>query len=380
MADASPPKWHLAHTTWFFETFVLEHAIKNYRLFHPDYQYLFNSYYEGVGERHPRPDRGYLSRPLVREIYAYRDYVDIACRDLLVKTQDDELIDRVVLGTHHEQQHQELILTDLKFNLGHNPLRPAYFKKGMAESDLDTPPLTFTTYEGGTFEIGATSEDEFCFDNELPCHVALINPFKISNRLITNGEFLAFIEDGGYTEPGLWLSDGWQEKQIRHWGAPEYWYQKDGEWWEYTLHGTGPVNSSTPVCHVSYYEADAFARWQSARLPTEQEWELATRTSHAHGSGHFADAECFHPVIESTTTSGNCWQWTSSSYTPYPGFRPLPGTLGEYNGKFMANQFVLRGGSCATPRSHYRHTYRNFFYPKDRWQFSGIRLAKNIDD
>lgn len=378
MEDASPPKWHLAHTCWFFETFVLRHADKKRQPHHKDYGFLFNSYYNGIGEHHPRPQRGHLSRPIVSDIYFYRKCIYEDSLNLLNKTEDNDLLSRVILGINHEQQHQELLLTDLKYNLGKNPMRPTYRDVGQSQSSRPIC-FEFHTIEGGMVKVGADLEtDSFCFDNELPTHNVWLESYAIANRLVTNEEYLGFIQDGGYEKPELWLSDGWNERQKRSWVAPEYWYQdEDGYWCEYSLHGSDRVNPYLPVCHVSFYEADAFARWKGARLPTENEWEHAASSMNAESQGHFADNNHFHPVAESKVPfmCGNLWQWTASSYSPYPGYQPLDGTLGEYNGKFMSNQYVLRGGSCATPHSHYRNSYRNFFYPKDRWQFTGIRLA-----
>lgn len=381
MPDASPPKWHLAHTTWFFETFVLKPAIPSYKAFHPAYEYLFNSYYEGVGTRHPRPERGLLSRPLVSEIYDYRQHVDDALGKLLASTLDGEWLRRIELGIHHEQQHQELLITDLKCNLGRNPIRPTYLAKAHASSPRLTDQTTFIGFGGEMADIGAEQHmNPFCFDNELPRHSIWLAAYEIADRLVTNGEYLEFVADGGYDNVSLWLSDGWAERAARGWQAPEYWFHDEGEWFEYTLHGVTPIDVDSPVCHVSYYEADAYARWANARLPTEFEWEAAAQSPNEFERGTFAEDAHFHPRPQSPTFYGDCWEWTSSSYAPYPGYRPLEGTLGEYNGKFMANQYVLRGGSCATPYSHYRNSYRNFFYSKDRWQFTGIRLGKNIVD
>ncbi len=380
MVDASPPKWHLAHTTWFFETFVLKQAVPKYKAFQPAYEYLFNSYYEGVGTRHPRPERGLLSRPLVSEIYEYREHVDDALGQLLRTSPEDEWVRRIELGVHHEQQHQELLVTDLKCNLGRNPIRPVYLEKTHDQRRKSAGRTAFINDGGEMVDIGAElDQNPFCFDNELPRHAVWLAPYEIADRLVTNGEYLEFISDGGYETVSLWLSDGWAEKITRGWRAPEYWFQQDGQWFEYTLHGVAPVDADIPVCHVSYYEADAYARWANARLPTEFEWEATAQSTKNLERGTFADDANFHPQPQSQTFSGDCWEWTSSSYAPYPGYQPLEGTLGEYNGKFMANQYVLRGGSCATPLSHYRNSYRNFFYSKDRWQFTGIRLGRNLD-
>ena len=384
-ADASPPKWHLAHTTWFFETFLLKRLVRGYQPFHDQFEYLFNSYYEGVGEPYPRNDRGHLSRPTVQEICAYRDHVDDAMRTLIENGIDDETESGIVLGLQHEKQHQELIVTDMKFNFGHNPLKPAY-REDLVTSDrpAEIVDLAFLTYPGGAVEIGAQAgEDSFCFDNETPRHNVWLEDFAIARRLVTNGEYQEFIDAGGYDDPTLWLSDGWAETCSRGWCAPEYWRFADGRWLEYTLRGETALDPQLPVTHVSFYEADAFARWAGARLPTEFEWE------HVCGqvdtpAPNLADTDRLHPArargAGPTQLIGDCWEWTASSYGPYPKFVPLPGTLGEYNAKFMANQMVLRGGSCATPADHIRKTYRNFFYAKDRWQFTGIRLAKDAGD
>lgn len=393
MPDASPPKWHLAHTTWFFETFILKIFDSNYRPFHPKFEYLFNSYYEHVGSRHPRPERGNLSRPTVSQVLDYRKHVDEAIRKIVGNKTDPQIADRITLGNHHEQQHQELLFTDLKFNLGKNPLFPAYRelnqKPVSTQRIAEIDPLRYVKFEGGKIPIGTSDTDIFCFDNETPQHHVWLEPFAFANRLITNGEYLEFIEDGGYENATLWLSDGWQERQTRGWQAPEYWFRDDSEGWcEYSLSGLSPLDLNKPVTHVSLYEADAFARWSQKRLPTEFEWETVARleTSQIEDNGtgiNLADQGIYHPQpCESnrgiTQLLGDCWEWTSSAYSPYPGYKPLNGALGEYNGKFMANQFVLRGGSCVTPADHVRVTYRNFFYPKDRWQFSGIRLAHDL--
>ena len=395
MVDASPPKWHLAHTTWFFETFILEEIGPNYQPFNPTYRYLFNSYYENVGSRHPRPQRGALSRPTVREVMTYRYYVDSTIGSLLQDTVDSSMRYRLTLGLHHEQQHQELILTDLKANLGNNPLNPVYQGEASSSNDsiktLTAIPLQWFDFEGGKTEIGTEPGNSFCFDNETPRHSVWLEPFKFANRLVTNGEFLEFINDGGYTEATLWLSDGWHECQTRNWSSPEYWVLDDEDGWtEYTLGGRRSLDLSAPATHISLYEADAFARWKNCRLPTEFEWEFVCRKTENDSQeskqaifGNLADTNLFHPQAPTQGRKlqqllGDCWEWTSSAYSPYPRYRPLSGALGEYNGKFMANQFVLRGGSCATPANHIRSTYRNFFYPKDRWQFTGIRLADNL--
>lgn len=392
MADASPPKWHLAHTTWFFETFLLKPLVPDYPVFNDRFEYLFNSYYNGVGAQFPRTKRGTLSRPTVSEVEAYRDHVDEHMNRLLAKSVSGSLADdvcfKVLLGIHHEEQHQELLLTDIKFNLGHNPLFPAYAMGSERQIPSSAAALDFVSFAGGNYEIGhdAPSCNKFVFDNESPRHMVYVSDYQLANRLITNGEFLEFIEDGGYQNFNLWLSDAWslvsQEDGFRQ---PLYWVQENGEWYEFTLSGLLPLDLTQPVCHVSGYEADAFARWAGARLPTEAEWEIAA-VDHQSGEcsqpGNFYEAGLLHPAAAQGSglmqMSGDAWEWTSSSYGAYPGFKPFPGQLGEYNGKFMANQLVLRGGSCVTPTEHFRSTYRNFFYPKDRWQFSGIRLAKDV--
>ena len=400
MDDASPPKWHLAHTTWFFETFLLKEFDVDYRPVDERYHELFNSYYNGVGEPWPRPRRGLLSRPTVREVLDYRAHVDGAIQALLAR-EDDAIRRRVELGLNHEQQHQELILTDLKYNLGLNPLKPPY-REDLNCATTVSRALAFDEYPGGVFEVGA--QESFCFDNELPRHKILLQPFSLADRPVTNGEFLAFIEDGGYATAPLWLSEGWSAVAARGWRCPLYWRCRDGQWLEYRLGGERVIAPDDPVVHVSAFEADAFARWAGCRLPTEFEWETAAAQLDA-AAGNFADDEWLHPrgagsplgdvsvgaapsqsaaaaQLEAQMEAqkqlfGDVWEWTSSAYGPYPGYRTLAGALGEYNGKFMSSQLVLRGGSCATPRGHVRASYRNFFYPPDRWQFSGIRLARD---
>jgi ergothioneine biosynthesis protein EgtB len=376
MADASPTKWHLAHTTWFFETFILK-GTPNYRPFHPQFEYLFNSYYNTLGPQWYRPHRGLLTRPTVAEILEYRTHVDAGMARLLDSGAFLEAV--VELGLNHEQQHQELMLTDVKYLLSQNPLRPVY------HNELDDPrvpqvrtpsAVSWTEGKPGIQAIGYDGSG-FAFDNEYPRHDELIRPFRIANRLVTNAEYLAFIADGGYRRPELWLSDGWTARRERGWEAPLYWAEQEGAWWSYTLTGFRPLEGAEPVCHVSFYEADAYARWSGARLPTEAEWEISARERPS--SGNFVESRRFHPAAggEETQFFGDVWEWTASPYLAYPGYRPVEGALGEYNAKFMVNQFVLRGGSCATPASHIRATYRNFFPPDARWQFSGIRLAKD---
>lgn len=358
MPDASPTKWHLAHTSWFFETFILKPLLPGYNEFDPAYAVLFNSYYVGVGARHPRPQRGLLSRPGLAEIMAYRTHVDAAIETYLDRV-DGSVSDLFELGLQHEQQHQELILMDALHALSCNPLEPAYCTSrsandrpvvGGSDEWLDAP--------GGLVSIGHDGPG-FAFDNEGPVHRAWVEPFRIATRLVTNGTYIAFIEDGGYSRPQLWLSDGWDAVQAQGWTAPLYWDHDELGWTRFSLAGRQPVNLTEPVTHISYYEADAFARWAGSRLPTEQEWEVA------------ASALAIEQV------EGSAWQWTRSPYVPYPGFAAAEGPVGEYNGKFMANQMVLRGGSSATPDGHTRITYRNFFPPTARWAFSGVRLARD---
>lgn len=381
MEDASPPKWHLAHTTWFFETFLLVPFLKDYEVFSQPFEFMFNSYYNGIGPQYPRSKRGLLSRPTLEKIIDYRAYVDRHISSLLDKALTPEIYFRITLGINHEQQHQELFFTDLKYNFGHNPLLPAYCQHSRSGLSLDEA-MTFSEFDGGIYEIGANPKPEFCFDNETPRHQVLVKDFSLANRLVTNVEYLEFINDGGYERPELWLSDGWNKlsglKESR-WNAPLYWCNHDGGFKEYTLGGMHDIASDVPVCHVSAYEADAFARWKNCRLPTEIEWEIAANDQPK--DGNFMDSQTYHPIPALNSSMdglfGNLWEWTRSSYAPYPGFKSFDGQLGEYNGKFMANQLVLRGGSCVTPRDHIRITYRNFFYPADRWQFSGIRLASD---
>lgn len=368
MPDASPVKWHLAHTTWFFETFVLERFEPGFQPFHPAFRVLFNSYYNGVGDKHPRPQRGLLTRPAMAEVRAYRANVDARIAALVGRDgADAALAALLALGLQHEQQHQELILTDVKHLLAQNPLLPAYRAEpacaaGTAAAGQDAPAAAsaWRRFDGGLCEIGHQG-DGFCFDNELPRHQTVLAPFELAARLVTNREYLAFVQAGGYRDPGLWLAEGWDWIRAQGIDAPLYWRTAPAapeRWSAFTLHGQLPLDLDAPVSHVSLYEADAYAHWAGARLPTEAEWE------HAAGAG--ALAQMF----------GHCWQWTSSSYAPYPGFRPAPGAIGEYNGKFMVNQYVLRGSSLATPQGHARASYRNFFPAGARWQFSGIRLAR----
>jgi ergothioneine biosynthesis protein EgtB len=377
MGLTSPTKWHLAHTTWFFETFVLRPFAAGYRPFDATYHYLFNSYYEALGKRHPRPDRGLVTRPGLADIHAYRRHVDAATERLLADAPGADAARLIELGCHHEQQHQELILTDIKHVLGLNPLAPPYAPAAPASPHAVAPDLGWVSIAGGVREIGYGG-DEFCFDNEQPRHKTWLDDFQLATRLVTNREWREFMDDGGYATPTLWLSDGWQARQDEEWQAPLYWRTTDHGCSEYTLAGLRPVDPGAPVVHVSYYEAEAFARWAGKRLPSEAEWEIAA--AGLPREGDFLDTSSLHPRPAPAAGGlaqmfGGVWEWTQSPYTPYPGFRPADGALGEYNGKFMANQMVLRGGSCATPQSHIRAEYRNFFPPSARWQFSGVRLA-----
>jgi ergothioneine biosynthesis protein EgtB len=377
MPDASPVKWHLAHTTWFFETFVLVPHQRRYRVFDKAYGYLFNSYYNAIGARHPRPERGMLSRPRLDEVLAYRRHVDQAMQ-AGVPEQAHALVE---LGLQHEQQHQELILTDVKHMLSRNPLKPAY-QKQWPLSPIHGRKRGWIEHEAGLYEVGHAG-DGFSFDNETPRHKVWLEVFCIATHPVTHGDWIEFIEDGGYQRPELWLSAGWDAVSTRGWEAPQYWEKRDGRWTVFTLHGEAPVDPLTPVCHVSFYEAEAFARWADERLPTEAEWEVAART--ASPEGNFMESGALHPLplreapADGTPAQafGDVWEWTRSDYAPYPGFQPAQGAVGEYNGKFMSGQYVLRGGSCATPASHIRATYRNFFPPDARWQFSGLRLARD---
>ncbi len=395
MAKASPAKWHLAHSTWFFDAFVFEDLLDRAPI-DDTYNFLFNSYYNAAGDQFPRPDRGLLSRPTVAQVRDYRRAVD----DELVALLDDDLTQsrlarRLELGIHHEQQHQELLITDLKHMFAQNPLAPEVYPIETPSDDLEptAPDLEWIGVPADTYTIGHTGDD-FAYDCEGPLHTEYLDEFQIANRPVTCGEYLEFIEDDGYDRVDLWHSDGWQCVQNEDWDSPLYWRHRDGEWYQYTLGGLRPVNPDQPLAHISFYEASAFARWArhhkwpDARLPTESEWEVACRDAAGHAGpvGHTAESNHLHPKPAETTTGhtdlyqpfGTVWEWTASAFQPYPGFETWDGGIGEYNGKFMVNQYVLRGGSCATPEGHIRPTYRNFFYPDARWQFSGLRLARDI--
>jgi len=395
MPDVSPTKWHLAHVTWFFETFVLGNNYPNYEPLNKQYNYLFNSYYNAVGEQFCRPRRGQISRPTVKEVYDYRHYVDEKMVDLITRMGRDGSLDNlrsvIILGINHEQQHQELMATDIKHVLSMNPLRPTLYERPADLTPVGVPDLEWFRYAEGVYDIGWNS-DRFSFDNEGPEHKQYVNAFEISSRLITNGEYLEFMNDGGYHRPDLWLSLGWAEVQENalkendweKFDKPLYWFQTDDGWMQYTLAGPRVIHPDEPVVHVSFFEADAFARWKGYRLPTEFEWEIASADADIDG-GTYSDSFRFHPRPLSADAPsgrlhqmyGDVWEWTASAYLPFPGFKAEEGAIGEYNGKFMANQIVLRGGSAATPQNHIRPTYRNFFYAKDKWQFMGFRLARD---
>jgi ergothioneine biosynthesis protein EgtB len=383
MPDVSPTKWHRAHTSWFFETFLLQPYGREYRAFAPTYAYLFNSYYEAVGPRHPRPERGLLSRPGVAEIARYRAHVDDAMARLIADTDDASwpvVSERIELGLQHEQQHQELILMDIKHVLSLNPLEPVY-KPAPALPRIEATTLTWRAFDGGLRRIGHEGEG-FAFDNERPRHKVWLEPFRLASRLVTSGEYVGFIEDGGYRHANLWLAEGWAAVQQQGWQAPLYWRRDRKGWSIFTLGGRRALDPDEPVSHVSFYEADAFARWCGKRLPSEAEWEMAAVEAAAPLVAHRSEADIFHPAparggAELQQMIGEVWQWTQSPYVGYPGYRPPEGAIGEYNGKFMANQMVLRGGAAVTPMGHARPTYRNFFPAAARWVMSGIRLAED---
>jgi ergothioneine biosynthesis protein EgtB len=385
MPEASPTKWHLAHTSWFFETFVLKQFFPDYQSLHPQYGFLFNSYYNAVGPFYSRPHRGLLSRPTVKEVFHYRSDIDLFVSEL-IETADEQLLAKLepilTLGLHHEQQHQELVLTDIKNVFWQNPLRPA-FRKRVAVETSSVPANEWLKFEEGLHWVGQEGPD-FSFDNERRRHRVFVPSFGLASRLVTNADFLAFMEDGGYRRSELWLSLGWNAVNEKGWNCPLYWEKRDGAWFTMTLAGMTKLIPEEPVCHLSLFEADAYARWSGARLPTEEEWEIAS--SGLPLKGNFVESELFHvaplaspgPAGKPAQMFGDVWEWTRSSYSPYPGYSASAGALGEYNGKFMCNQYVLRGGSCATAQSHIRRTYRNFFPPDARWQFMGIRMAKDL--
>jgi ergothioneine biosynthesis protein EgtB len=382
MPDASPAKWHLAHSTWFFETFILDAADAARKPFHPAFRVLFNSYYNAVGDKHPRPQRGLLSRPSLDEVLDYRASVEAELLELLRRDAlPPAALALVELGIQHEQQHEELLLTDVKHMLSCNPLRPAY-QKTWPLTAIRARSARWIGFEAGERRIGFHGAG-FAFDNEQPRHSVWLRDFEMASHPVSNGDFLAFIADGGYSRPDLWLSAGWDAVNARGWQAPQYWERIDGGWHAFTLHGMVPVEPNTPACHLSFFEADAYARWAGARLPTEAEWEIAAGYSPIEGN--FLESGALHPLALREDPAegalaqafGDVWEWTRSDYSPYPGFKPAAGAVGEYNGKFMCNQYVLRGGSCATPASHIRATYRNFFPAEARWQFAGLRLARD---
>jgi ergothioneine biosynthesis protein EgtB len=383
MTDASPVKWHLAHTSWFFETFLLERFEVGFAPFDPAFRVLYNSYYNGVGDKHPRPERGLISRPGLARVRAYREHVTQHIGRLLpVLHGNAEFESLMWLGCNHEEQHQELILTDLKHLLSRNPLKPAYCDRWPLTT-VEARKPRWIPFHGGLVEIGHTGAG-FAFDNEGPRHQFFVQPFELASHPVTHGEFAEFIADGGYTRPDLWLSLGWDWVQGQRIACPLYWQHDQGEWKTFTLYGMAPIDPQTPICHINYFEADAYARWAGARLPREQEWEHAATDLPL--TGNFVESQALHPLAlreeivgdRPAQMFGDVWEWTQSAYLPYPGFRTATGAVGEYNGKFMCNQFVLRGGSCATPGRHIRASYRNFFPPDARWQFSGCRLARDI--
>jgi ergothioneine biosynthesis protein EgtB len=391
MPEVSPTKWHLAHTTWFFETFILKKWIAGYQPVIPEYAYLFNSYYNAAGDMHRRDLRGLISRPTVDETKQYRASVDSHVGNLLAEADEETLVELaplITLGIHHEQQHQELLITDIKHVFAQNPLHPVYRQREAdpPEPDkIDIARMDVIEFDEAIVEIGHEGSG-FSYDNEGPRHRALVPAFSLANRLVTNGEYLRFMEDNGYERPEFWLSLGWTTVNEQRWRAPLYWEKQDGRWCNFTLSGFRPIDEKEPVTHVSYFEADAFANWAGARLPTEFEWEHSAVNVNIHIDGNFVESNRFHPRPLKQPPQdqhlqqmfGDAWEWTRSAYSPYPGYRAAPGALGEYNGKFMCNQYVLRGGSCATSRTHIRKTYRNFFQPDKRWQFTGIRLARDL--
>ncbi len=381
--DASPPKWHLGHTTWFFETFILEPFARGYKRHDDNFGYIFNSYYETVGRFLQKPMRSTISRPSLEDVLEYREFVNSSIIDLLESIDSgllNEVKSRVLLGINHEQQHQELLLMDVKVNYSVSPYHPSYSSRANSSSK-EVVELEWIKFDESVERIGHAGTG-FCFDNEMPQHNEIVPAFLIANRAVTNGGYIAFILDGGYERPELWLSDGWMERTRNRWEAPQYWEREGKDFYYFTLSGRREVNPDEPVVHVSYYEADAYARWARCRLPTESQWEHTMKNSKLEHQGNFLESNEFHPSVQSDSQSatsgpGGVWEWTVSSYSPYPGYSPPSGSLGEYNGKFMANQIVLRGSSCVTPESHSRLTYRNFYHCHDRWQFSGIRLSRD---
>jgi len=387
MADVSPPKWHLAHTTWFFEKFVLVPFAKEYKVFDAEFDYLFNSYYKGLGNHYPREKRGLIKKPDVQDIYEYRLFVDKHLQNLSQEigswngSSQFEFLKLLELGIEHEQQHQELLMMDILHIFYSYFFSSVYSPKIKKEAEAIYFPLHWHPYSEGIYEVGA-SKDTFSFDNENPRHRVFLENFALASRLVTNAEYLEFVQDGGYKNPLLWLSDGWDWVQTEKWNAPLYWVNEGGDWLQMTLNGPQKIEPYAPVCHVSYFEADAYARWRGKRLPREEEWEIVADGKTINGV--FLESNTFQPqALKQDSFSfpsqlwGDVWEWTQSAYLPYPGFKPFAGNLGEYNGKFMCNQFVLRGGSCVSPQNHLRASYRNFFPPKSRWQFSGIRLAED---
>ncbi len=383
MQDVSPTRWHIAHTSWFFETFILKNHCPDYQVFHKRFNYLFNSYYNAVGDQHCRDRRGVLSRPTVDQIYKYRSYIDEWILVLFDKCRDkltDKVLDIFEVGLNHEQQHQELMLMDIKHVFSCNPLKPIY-KNTEINVSGNPPAVQWIDFKEGLHEVGHRGEG-FAYDNETPAHKVYLNNFQLASRLVTNGEYKEFMSDKGYSRAEFWLSDAWSLLKKEKWQTPLYWEFNDGEWWQFTLTGMKKVNDHEPVCHVSFYEADAYARWAGKRLPTEFEWEVVAKG--VQKTGHFVEDENYHPIALNSENDGDpikqlygyVWEWTASPYMAYPGFKAAQGALGEYNGKFMCNQMVLRGGCCATSVSHIRPTYRNFFMPYNRWQFSGFRLAQ----
>ena len=382
---ASPPKWHLAHTSWFFETFILKPFASDYEPFHPAYEMLFNSYYNGIGQPFARAERGLLSRPTVSQVLSYRRHVDNAMANLLSRDEHgsrETITQRCRLGIEHEKQHQELLYTDIKYSFSRNPLYPAFNEQRVTRSSSGSTDNAWCDFSGGLYSLGVNElPNEFSFDNEMPEHKVFIEPFSLASRLVTNREYQAFVDDGGYSKPAYWLADGWATVQSQQWSQPLYWLDVQGKAMEFTLYGLKERQTDQPVCHLSGYEADAYANWANARLPTEAEWEIAARQQ-AFCVGpdsflHPQPATGVDPAKPLLQLYDSCWQWTASAYRAYPGFKIQEGAIGEYNGKFMSSQWVLRGGSCVSSAGHVRPTYRNFFYPEDRWQFSGIRLAKN---